>query len=145
MVNHKLYRRFTGIKQRCTNPKTSKYSLYGGKGIKCLWKSFEEFFADMGEPFNAHVALYGVKNTSLDRIDGNGNYCKENCKWVTYKEQALNMSTNRFYSYNGETLCITEWARKFNVSPACLSYRLKKYDNDFSKCVENPIRYLRKV
>lgn len=63
---------------------------YYDKWIKCLWKSFEEFYNDMNDSYLEHVKQYWEKDTTIDRIDFNWNYCKENCRWATCKEQVYN-------------------------------------------------------
>ncbi len=81
---------YYGIKQRTENKHNPSYPKYGGRGIKCLWKSFDEFKHDMFASYASHVKKFGLKQTSIDRIDNNGNYCKGNCKWSTLIEQANN-------------------------------------------------------
>ena len=88
--HNSFYNRFMTIKARCNNPKNHKYSAYGGRGIKCLWKSFEEFRDDMHESYLKHIREFGEKQTSIDRINNDGHYCKENCRWATPKEQMDN-------------------------------------------------------
>ncbi len=90
MSSKRFYNIFKYIKQRCFNKKSTNFIKYGGRGIKCLWKSFEEFRDDMYESYQLHVKEFGEKNTQVDRIDNNGNYEKSNCKWSTIKEQANN-------------------------------------------------------
>jgi len=85
MANAKVYNIWQNIKNRCTNPKSDKWKWYGGRGITVCeeWKnSFEAFFSDMGNPTTI--------NHSIDRIDNEDGYYKENCKWSTTKEQANN-------------------------------------------------------
>ncbi len=85
-LSHKrIYNVWRGMIQRCYNPNRTYYHNYGGRGISVCerWRtSFKNFFSDMGKmPTQKH---------SLDRIDNDGNYCKENCRWATYKQQANN-------------------------------------------------------
>lgn len=86
MHDSKIYKVWSSMKSRCSNPNSQFYHRYGGRGIKVCdrWDKFENFYKDMGEP---------PEGLTLDRIDNNGNYCKSNCRWVTHKENCH----NRYY------------------------------------------------
>jgi hypothetical protein len=108
------------MKNRCNNPNVEHYETYGGRGISVCkdWEnSFLNFYIwSMNNGYN--------KNLTIDRIDVNGNYEPNNCRWVTNKEQARNTRRNRVLTYNNETHCISEWAEIKNIKPSTLLRRL---------------------
>lgn len=111
------YLAFRHILTRCNNENDKFYKDYGGRGIKCLWKSFEEFYRDIGKRPS--------KKYSIERIDNNGHYCKNNCKWATRIEQANNLRTVIKITYKEKTLATAQWARITGKSNATLRYRVK--------------------
>ena len=88
----RFYRIWQAMKDRCLNPRNYRYKHYGARGISICndWISFELFKRDMYKGYEEHCAEFGTKNTSIDRIDVNGNYKKNNCRWATQKEQVNN-------------------------------------------------------
>lgn len=108
------------MNRRCNNPNSTRdYPDYGGRGIRICerWKSFEIFRADMGER---------SPGTSLDRIDGNGNYEPTNCRWATPTEQSINRKSTKWITHDGMTLCIKQWAEKLGVHRETVSRRLRR-------------------
>lgn len=107
-----------GIKARCYNPGHEHYAEYGGRGIKVLWTSFEEFHAAMGDkPSPLHT---------VDRKDSDGHYCTENCRWATRKEQSRNKRNTRWVEWQGRRQCLADWAEELGLSYAALALRLYK-------------------
>ena len=95
--NKHFYDKWKGIQVRINNPNSKDYKDYGGRGIKCEWEYFVDFYDDMYESYLKHVEEFSEKETTIDRINVNGNYCKENCRWATPKEQAGNKRTNKWF------------------------------------------------
>ena len=108
------------IKTRCYNKNVKDYKNYGDRGITVCerWlNSFPNFLEDMGlRPSDKH---------SIDRIDNNGNYTPENCKWSTKKEQCNNKRNNHILEFAGEKLNITQWSEKTGLSKSVIQNRIK--------------------
>ena len=124
-IKHGLYKTlayssWVSMKRRCLDENDVSYDLYGGRGIRVCdeWLNFEAFYRDMGER---------PEGATLERVDVNGDYCKDNCKWASSFEQSRNRRSNRFITAFGETLCFADAAAKYGLSKGCLEARLKKY------------------
>lgn len=114
-----IYKRWSTMRRRCYDKNYPEYENYGGRGIEVCddWKDDAcKFAEDMLESFIKHVTLHGERNTTLDRIDVNKNYCKENCRWATLQEQALNRTNTHIYEFNGKSYNIAELASLFRES-----------------------------
>lgn len=133
-----FYQIFNGARCRCTDPSKKDYKRYGGRGIKFEWDNYLDFKNDMYESYLEHKK--NNKSTTLDRIDNNGNYSKENCRWATLKEQAGNRRTNRYITYKGRTMIIADWARELNISRQSVRYRLEK-GWDIESIIKTPFNY----
>lgn len=132
------YTTWCGMIQRCTNTKAISYPRYGGRGITVCeaWKKFSNFYRDMGpKPSKDHT---------LDRMDNNGPYCKENCRWATQREQGSNQRTNRLVTLNGKTQTLTQWASESGIPLATLWARLSKYGWTIEKALTTPVNAHRK-
>lgn len=127
------YGTWSNMLTRCRNPKSKAFKDYGGRGVEVCerWTKFELFLEDMGRKPGA--------NFSLDRIDYNGNYCPDNCRWADNRTQANNKRSNRFLEAYGEKLTIAEWARVFEVPQHRIINRLR-YGYDEHRALFEPVR-----
>lgn len=107
---NRFYRIYSGMIQRCENKNRDSYARYGGRGIEMKWDNYLDFKRDMYPSYTKHVALHGEKNTSIDRIDVNGSYSKENCRWATPKEQARNTRRNFYVDVDGVNVKFVDYA-----------------------------------
>ncbi len=119
MAGTAIYLVWRGMIDRCNNQKSKSYASYGGRGISVCqeWMaSFERFLSDMGErPVGA----------SIERINNDGNYCPDNCRWASRSEQATNKRNNVHIEVDGERLTISQWAERIGCSPSAITSRIK--------------------
>lgn len=120
MSQSRIFMAWAAMIARCYNPNNNRYHRYGGRGITVSdeWRhSFEKFFSDMGDrPSNKH---------SLDRIDNDGPYSAENCRWATGKEQCRNQEKTLFIESDGEKVSLLDACEKLGINPKTARYRLK--------------------
>lgn len=116
-----LYKDWTSMKNRCYNPNAQQYHNYGGRGIKVCdeWKSYL--------PFKKWAIENGYsKGLSIDRIDVNGDYSPDNCRWATMREQANNTRRNVFIDYDGQRKTAAEWGRELGVKADTIRWRVER-------------------
>lgn len=114
----KSYRTWKDMRARCRNPNDTDFGLYGGRGISICerWDNFSLFYADMGER---------PDGMTLDRIDVDGDYSPENCRWANAETQANNKRSNLKIEFGGETLTLQQWANKTGIKRETIAARLK--------------------
>lgn len=129
------YMAWKAMKSRCYSPSATKGS-YRTNGITVCeeWReNFEQFLNDMGEkPSPKH---------SLDRIDNDKGYSKNNCRWVTQDVQTKNRGKfNRQFTFNGETKVLKDWARHFGIKYTTIYQRIYRSGMSFESAI-NPVNY----
>lgn len=118
----KIYTIYVNIVVRCNNEKADNYKYYGWRGIKCEWKVFEDFKNDMMESYNTHYK-HNSWDTTIDRTDVNWNYNKDNCRWLTMKEQQANRTNNIIYKWK----CLAEWIDTLNLNYNVVYRKIKTH------------------
>ncbi len=114
-TNSKIYRVFHWIKTRCNNNTNKYYKNYWWRWIKCEWKTFEDFYNDMWDTYKEWL--------TIDRINVNWNYCKDNCRWITLQMQQKNKTTNIMYKWN----CLVDNCKQFNLNYEKIRSQLKRW------------------
>lgn len=118
----KLYNAWCNMRRRCYEKKNHKYKNYGGRGIKICDDWLHDFCS-----FRDWALSNGYSETlTLDRVDVNGNYEPNNCRWVTQKTQQNNRSNNHRIEYNGEIHTMAEWAEITGISYRTIKDREKR-------------------
>lgn len=113
-----LFKIWSGMMDRCYNKANKRYSSYGGRGIYVHehWHNLKRFLSDMNPTY--------TKGLQLDRVDNDGPYSHENCRWATRVQQARNKRTNVVITFNGSTRCLSEWSEVTGIHIGTLWDRL---------------------
>lgn len=132
----RLHRIFTGMKYRCYNKRHNRYARYGGRGIKIC----DQWLEDPDSFVKWSLKNGYAPGLSIDRINNDGDYSPENCRWVNKHEQGLNTSKNVIISYNGESMTLKEWARKLGIKNTTLHNRIHYLGWSIDKAFTTPVR-----
>ena len=118
---------------RCTKKTDGSWDRYGGRGISVCdrWMDFLNFYKDMGPR---------PDGKQIDRIDNDGDYCPENCRWATRSENSRNKRNSQFVTYEGVRMTLMEASEKSGISFSALWNRLQKGDSDIFRPVRRTSR-----
>lgn len=119
----RLWEIWQGIKQRTSNPNNKSYARYGGRGISVCEEWRENYVNFRDWALNNGYS----DNLTIERIDVNGDYCPENCRWATVKEQCNNRRTNVLIEWNGKTQNIERWSEETGIPYKILHDRYRRY------------------
>jgi hypothetical protein len=127
------YKTWCKMRRRCFDPHNKDFKHYGERGITVCdsWGQFKTFLNDMGER---------LPHMTLDRIDNNGNYEKNNCRWATRKEQNRNTRSNRIITYNGRDQPMVAWAEEYGIASSTLRTRIVDAKWSIKKALTTPVR-----
>lgn len=128
----RVYHIYNSIKQRCYYKKHNSYKNYGGRGIKM----YDEWLDDFMAFYNWAYENGYDDNLTIDRIDVNGNYEPNNCRWVDMKQQAQNRRSNMNYTINGETRCLKEWCELLGLNYKIVWNRINRLNQPIEKALE---------
>ncbi len=123
--NTRFYKIWRSIIYRCDYPTARWYARYWWRWITYLWNSFEEFKDDMYDSYLEHASIHWEKRTTIDRIDNDWHYSKENCRWATWLVQARNRTWRcRMLTYNWVTKNLSAWCEETNLKSSTIRMRL---------------------
>lgn len=131
-----LYDTYYSMRKRCYLPSNASYKHYGGRGIKVC----DEWLNDYMCFYNWALNNGYKEGLSLDRIDCNGDYEPQNCRWVTMKVQQNNKRNNVKYEYEGELKTLSELADEFGLKYTTLRRRVKDYGWDLETALKTPVK-----
>lgn len=130
-VRTRAYRIWTGMMDRCEwGGNKPAFANYGARGIRVCnrWFVFDQFLKDMGDP---------PDGMSLDRVDNDGPYSRENCRWATRQEQSLNTSRTKRVTYNGNTTTVFELCDALGLSRKAIGARAQRRGGDYVKALKS--------
>ena len=122
------YKSWTSMKQRCNNENAPDYHRYGGRGIKVCdeWLDFVNFYNDMGDR---------PKDFTLDRVDNDGDYTPDNCKWSSSKEQTRNRRDTNLQKIDGVTMCFKDWCERYGIPRTTVYNRMRRSGMTFEQAL----------
>ena len=130
----RIYNIWCDMKSRCYREKDNHYSYYGGRGISVC----DEWKSDFMSFYNWAINNGYQEDLTIDRIDFNGNYEPNNCRWATVDEQINNRRYNRMVTYNGKTQTLKQWATEFGINYHTFLSRIDEFNWDFEKALTTP-------
>lgn len=133
--NTRIYRIWRNMLNRCECKSHTEYNRYGGRGITVCdeWKDFITFYD--------WAMSHGYSDDlTIDRINVNGNYCPENCRWATTKEQSRNTRRNRILEYNGKSQCVADWESETGIPRTLIQQRIDRLGWSVEKALSTPVR-----
>jgi hypothetical protein len=131
----KFYRKWRDIKTRCTSKKRRDYKWYWWRWIKCTWITYQEFKRDMFDTYKEWL--------SIERVDCDWHYCKENCTWIPMRDQIKNRRCNNHYEYNWKVQMLREWSEELWFNYHTVKDRIRRWWTP-EKAFETPIRQINK-
>lgn len=132
----RLYNIWAKMRYRCEKEYDSAYKYYGGRGIK-VCKEWSTSF----ETFQKWALSNGYsENLTIERIDVNGNYCPQNCKWIELSQQANNRRNNILIEYNGKVQSLMKWCKELNLNYYLIRDRIKKGHMSFEQAISAPLQ-----
>lgn len=126
--DNRLYCVWKTMILRCEDEKREKYPAYGGRGIKVC-----EEWHDVGTFFQWALENGYKHGLQIDRIDNNGNYCPENCHWVTAKENSRNRRNTKYLTLYGETKSVAEWCETIPISAYTIYWWISKFGKEHAE------------
>lgn len=134
--HERLYHIWHGMKQRCERKGNNDYHNYGGRGISVCkeWRNDYSAFKEWA------LSNGYTDELTIERKNVDGNYCPENCAWISSKAQARNRRTSHWVEYNGERHIVTEWAEIYGVE-ACALYNRLRLGWSMEKAISTPVKH----
>ena len=121
----RLYRIWKQMRIRCFCKTNPTYRFYGARGITICdeWSDFAVF--------RSWALSHGYTDVlTIDRIDSDGNYCPDNCRWISGELNSKVKRNTKMYTHNGKTMCHNDWARYLGIDPSSLTGRIKRHGID---------------